>query len=327
VLKAVEKSGMTDLTDLGAMKRQIEIMQMISSERWRHPNIIRMYQVYHSSTHMFFRMELGGFENLFRRLRARDRPLASTSQQQQQQQLQDQPQQDQQQQGQQQQEQQQQQQREGDGQQQQQQQQPPQQEAKTLRPLSMEHTISMIVQACNAVAHLHLGPEVCHRDIKPENFIVNSDENGEPVVKLADFDLATIHNRAALCRTICGTMPFTAPEVMLKQAYNGLAADIWSLGVVLLEVLCGVRILERALSLQLKKPEKGPDTEALRQIAGVFESRPGFASQVAEGRCREELRRIAPPCKVMLEGMLAVDVSQRWNAEQLSASLQNLVPT
>ena len=79
---------------------------------------------------------------------------------------------------------------------------------------------------------------VVHRDIKPENLLLTEGE----VLKLSDFGLATVfrHNeKERLLERRCGTMPYIAPEVLVKSRYNAMPADTWSCGMVLLAMLVG----------------------------------------------------------------------------------------
>lgn len=94
-------------------------------------------------------------------------------------------------------------------------------------------------EMCEGVAFLHQ-QGVVHRDIKLENCLL--DENGS--VKIADFGLSAIVSNvgdpaAALCRTDCGSPQYAAPEVLRNQPYDGRAADVWSLGVVLFACCTG----------------------------------------------------------------------------------------
>merc|ERR1719433_1640430 len=107
----------------------------------------------------------------------------------------------------------------------------------------------LIVQVTGVIAHLHAGPRVVHCDIRPDNYRVQG-EGSEIVVKLVDFDLACVQDPGSFCRTKAGTMPFVAPEVILTDEYDGFCADSWSLGVTLLEILCGVQIVERLLGVE-----------------------------------------------------------------------------
>jgi len=79
---------------------------------------------------------------------------------------------------------------------------------------------------------------VSHRDIKPENLLL--DEND--VLKISDFGMATVfrhQGKERLLERRCGTMPYIAPEILVKTQYNAEPADIWSCGVVLVAMLTG----------------------------------------------------------------------------------------
>jgi len=75
-------------------------------------------------------------------------------------------------------------------------------------------------------------PPVLHRDIKGGNVLVSSDCH----VKLADFGCSKRHTDTLLTRTMKGSIPWMAPEVILQTGY-GLAADVWSFGCVVLEMV------------------------------------------------------------------------------------------
>lgn len=101
-------------------------------------------------------------------------------------------------------------------------------------------------QLISAVSYMH-SKGVGHRDIKPENILLSAEGN----LKIADFGLATLfmHNGVKkLCKTSCGSPPYTAPEVMtcdvksvkkLEKGYFGDLVDIWSSAVVLFVLLVG----------------------------------------------------------------------------------------
>ena len=79
---------------------------------------------------------------------------------------------------------------------------------------------------------------VAHRDLKPENVLVD----GAGDAKLADFGLAAVTAAAAGAAGLsaqCGTPEFAAPEVVGGRSYDGPSVDMWSLGVLLYEALCG----------------------------------------------------------------------------------------
>ena len=101
-------------------------------------------------------------------------------------------------------------------------------------------------QLISAVTYMH-SKGIGHRDLKPENILLSAEGN----LKIADFGLATLFEykgEKKLCKTSCGSPPYTAPEVLscdsrpatkLDQGYQGDYVDIWSCGVVLFVLLVG----------------------------------------------------------------------------------------
>jgi serine/threonine protein kinase len=116
-------------------------------------------------------------------------------------------------------------------------------------PLTTSEAAEIIEQVCAALdeAHSH---NIIHRDIKPDNIIINQTKNG-PRVKVLDFGIAKLREDAAsnLTQTgsVMGTPHYMSPEQCLGEELDG-RSDIYSLGVVLYEMLCGALPFNAAVS-------------------------------------------------------------------------------
>ena len=73
--------------------------------------------------------------------------------------------------------------------------------------------------------------EILHRDIKPENILIHNN-----IIKISDFGFAKSFEKNELITTFCGSPLYMAPEIIINREYN-YSSDIWSLGVVLYELL------------------------------------------------------------------------------------------
>nr|XP_031860924.1 uncharacterized protein CI109_003651 [Kwoniella shandongensis]KAA5527996.1 hypothetical protein CI109_003651 [Kwoniella shandongensis] len=88
-------------------------------------------------------------------------------------------------------------------------------------------------QVANGLAYLHEN-QVIHRDIKPENLLIGL--SGE--IKIGDFGWSVYSPVENSQRTLAGTLSYVAPEMILGQPY-GKSIDIWALGVLTFELICG----------------------------------------------------------------------------------------
>ncbi|KAL9236109.1 hypothetical protein vseg_010813 [Gypsophila vaccaria] len=85
----------------------------------------------------------------------------------------------------------------------------------------------------SAVSHLH-GNGIMHRDLKPENILLDADGH----VMLTDFGLAKELEENERSNSLCGTVEYMAPEIILGKGHDK-AADWWSVGVLIFEMLTG----------------------------------------------------------------------------------------
>ena len=98
-----------------------------------------------------------------------------------------------------------------------------------------ERTAAQILrETISALQYLHnFNPPIIHRDIKPENLLLN--EGGR--ILLADFGWSNFSD-GGVRKTFCGTPEYIAPEMLLKKGHD-TRVDIWSVGVLMFELLSG----------------------------------------------------------------------------------------
>jgi eukaryotic-like serine/threonine-protein kinase len=108
-----------------------------------------------------------------------------------------------------------------------------------LEVLPLASTIGWLLPVMGALQALH-DKGIVHRDLKPSNIFLSYDEGKRIVPKLLDFGLARVTHDAPITHpgVMLGTPEYMAPERARGQAV-GPAADIWAMGVVAFECLCG----------------------------------------------------------------------------------------
>jgi hypothetical protein len=194
--------------------------------------------------------------------------------------------------------------------------------------VSAETFISMVPQLMSAVCHMHLQANVVHLDLKPENIIVNEDIDSIHVC-ITDFDTAVI-DPVVPCHVLIGTFPFTAPEVAIQGRYDPYANDIWSLGLVIVEALCFVKVVERLLQGESSADASNTypnGSMALAEQASSFQvhrhfSQPDAVEKLLAQNMRPEIRQLQTESWLpMLKGMLQVDSAKRWRAMQVQSSM------
>jgi len=110
----------------------------------------------------------------------------------------------------------------------------------TTGELSPQQALAIVPQVCDALQFAH-DEGIVHRDVKPENILI--DQKGR--VKIADFGLAKLISRGRVDFTltqpeqVMGTPHYMAPEQRERPSSVDHRADIYSLGVVLYEMLTG----------------------------------------------------------------------------------------
>jgi serine/threonine protein kinase len=167
--------------------------------------------------------------------------------------------------------------------------------AEALRrgPLPALRTAQIGASLADALAYVH-EQGLVHRDVKPANVLIGADAR----VHLADFGIARIVDSAHVTRTgdVLGTPAYFAPEQVSGEEV-GPPADVYALGLMLLECLTGRReydgtSIEVAMARLTRPPEIPTSLPGIWQdlLAGMTARDP--ASRVTAEQAAERLRRI-----------------------------------
>lgn len=113
--------------------------------------------------------------------------------------------------------------------------------------LSVEDTVDYVLQALQGLAHAHvLG--VVHRDLKPANLFLARQPDGGALIKIVDFGIAMllddagrrqVATRVTGSGVLVGSPLYMSPEQVRDEEHIDHRTDIWSVGVVLHELLTG----------------------------------------------------------------------------------------
>ena len=134
------------------------------------------------------------------------------------------------------------------------------------KALPIQEATGYLLQACEGVAAVHAAG-VIHRDLKPSNLFLARRPDGTSIVKVLDFGVSKVPARAgdavlSTTNALLGTPVYMAPEQLRASRHVDERADVWSLGLVLYELLCGARPFKGAhipeLCIAVMKGEARP---------------------------------------------------------------------
>jgi eukaryotic-like serine/threonine-protein kinase len=108
------------------------------------------------------------------------------------------------------------------------------------KKLSPQEVADTLLDACQALAEAHAAG-IVHRDLKPANIFLARGPGGVDVVKLLDFGVAKVPEGGTITKTasVLGSPVYMSPEQMMGSKDVDARSDIWSLGIVLYELLTG----------------------------------------------------------------------------------------
>jgi len=168
-------------------------------------------------------------------------------------------------------------------------------------------------QLLDGVAYLHAAG-VAHRDLKLENVLLTS--TGE--VKLIDFGLSHVYQRLAdgtpdrsPLTHRCGTPAYAAPELLFGRCYDGMQADIWSLGV------CLFAMVLRQFPLPTPAPQLRNDRRAwdqVKEVVGKMARVQQQGTSVLQFVYGPSASKLSDEASALLDGLLRVDPRKRLSA-------------
>ncbi|MBN2192930.1 MAG: protein kinase [Polyangiaceae bacterium] len=148
--------------------------------------------------------------------------------------------------------------------------------------LEISESVDYVLQACDALREAH-ARGIVHRDLKPSNLFL-CDHGDERVLKVLDFGISKVVDEpnVTVTHTALGTPLYMSPEQIRNSKDVDHRSDVWSLGVILFELLAGRPPFEGAATavsvaiavdpppwLSTLRPEVPPDLE--RTIARALE--------------------------------------------------------
>ncbi|WP_437594651.1 protein kinase domain-containing protein [Sorangium sp. So ce1000] len=116
-----------------------------------------------------------------------------------------------------------------------------QQEIEARGPLPVSDAVDYVIQGCEAVAEAH-ARGIIHRDLKPGNLFLTTGANGAPIVKVLDFGLSKSaapedDGKLTASEMMLGSPCYMSPEQVRCSKHVDARTDIWSIGVVLYQLL------------------------------------------------------------------------------------------
>ena len=153
-------------------------------------------------------------------------------------------------------------------------------------PLPQDKVQKIFTQLVGAVSFVH-SQSCVHRDLKLENILLDKNEN----VKLCDFGFTREYEgKTNHLQTFCGTVCYSAPEMLRGEKYAGEKVDVWSLGIILYALLAGelpfdedddLATKHKILTTEPKYPDTFP-ADAKQLLGKLLSKRPLIRPSLAD---------------------------------------------
>jgi serine/threonine protein kinase len=161
------------------------------------------------------------------------------------------------------------------------------------RALTVEQRLRLFLEVCDAVDYAHRNL-VVHLDLKPSNILVT--EEGTP--KLLDFGTSKlVSNDGVLTTTLQATPSYASPEQLRNEAVT-VACDVYSLGMILFELLAGTRAYaDRSLAAMMERAHtEGALARLGQNLTAAAASKRGVSVSKLRSTLAGDLDTIAGAC-------------------------------
>jgi serine/threonine protein kinase len=209
-------------------------------------------------------------------------------------------------------------------------------------PMPEGEVVDIMLQALEAIAHAHAA-EIVHRDLKPSNIFLALGADGTNVVKVLDFGIAKSLSAASTEDTtltgqnMMGSPAYMSPEQIRNARTVDTRSDLWSLGVVMYELMTGklpfegegigellAAVLEQApMPARARKKDVSEALEKImvRALARDREQRYASAAEFARALAPFASSRYRPLAD-RIEGILVVSSMPRGTASSPRVSVE-----
>jgi serine/threonine-protein kinase len=186
---------------------------------------------------------------------------------------------------------------------------------RNFMPLPWQSAVPVVLQILEALDYAHRRG-VLHRDIKPENILIDH----EGTVKVMDFGIAHALGAARLTRerVVIGTLEYMPPERILNREMDQ-RSDVYSVGVLLFEMLCGRLPFVHESEYELLRAQvEAPPPPVGQFAAGV----PEFVAAAVRQALEKDPRDRYPSCGDMAAVLRNGAAAGGWQLQAVSEVLE-----
>src|ERR1017187_1957273 len=186
---------------------------------------------------------------------------------------------------------------------------------RNFMPMPWQSAVPVVLQILEALDYAHRRG-VLHRDIKPENILIDH----EGTVKVMDFGIAHALGAARLTRerVVIGTLEYMPPERILNREMDQ-CSDVYSVGVLLFEMLCGRLPFVNESEYELLRAQVEAEPPGVSQFAADV---PAFVAAAVRQALEKDPRNRYPSCGDMAAVLRTGAAAGGWQLQPVSEVLE-----